>query len=146
MFKIIKNEDLLKAIKPISNKYANIDNPYELYDILNGLWSKDTCAPRLRDKWSDDNKTVGQCSITAFLTQDIFGGEVYGVEIGDGNYHCFNKVGECIFDLTSEQFKENLNYTLDNKQCRLTHFNKKEKEERYNLLKDKLDLFLNRNC
>ena len=58
----------------------------------------------MQEKWSEANPTCGQCSITAFLVQDIFGGEVYGVSLGDGNYHCFNKVGDAVFDLTSEQF------------------------------------------
>nr|MCR4898192.1 hypothetical protein [Acholeplasmatales bacterium] len=82
----------------------NIKNQHELYTALLSIWSKETCAPRMRDRWSIDNKTVGQCSITAFLVQDLFGGQVYGIPLGDGNYHCFNVVGDVTFDLASEQF------------------------------------------
>ena len=52
--------------------------PRDYYDLLSQIWSADTCAPRMRQNWSPENKTLGQCSITAFLLQDIYGGEVYG--------------------------------------------------------------------
>ena len=67
--------------------------PRECYALLMQIWCAETCAPRMRAQWSEDNKTKGQCSITAFLMQDLFGGEVYGIPLGDGNYHCFNRVG-----------------------------------------------------
>ena len=90
----------------------------------------------MRKQWNKDNPTLGQCSITAFLVQDIFGGTVYGVPLGDGNFHCYNVVGDIVFDLTSEQFGvEQLSYTLENPQSRETHFQKEEKRLRYELLK-----------
>jgi len=89
----------------------------------------------MQDKWSESNPTCGQCSITAFLAQDIFGGEVYGVPNGDGNYHCFNVVDDAVFDLTSEQFDHPLEYTRDFPQSRETHFAKEEKKARYEMLK-----------
>ena len=93
----------------------------------------------MRQSWSPENKTLGQCSITAFLLQDIYGGEVYGVPLGDGNYHCFNVVGDCVFDLTSEQFgTKKLNYVNCPKQERSIHFVKTEKKARYELLRFEL--------
>ena len=90
--------------KPAEPTYEKIQNPRHLYDILSEIWCEYTCAPRLREKWSRENQTVGQCSITAFLAQDIFGGKVYGILRQGGNYHCYNVIGDCVFDLTSEQF------------------------------------------
>ena len=120
-------------------------SPKELYDILCGIWCADTCAPRLREKWTPENKTLGQCSITAFLVQDIFGGSVYGILRPGGNYHCFNKVGDCVFDLTSEQFGDmKLNYTLDYPQSREEHLSNPNKKERYLYLVSKLKELLNR--
>ncbi len=111
----------------------------DYYDILSDLWDLDTCAPRLRKDWSEDNKTLGQCSITAFLIQDIFGGKVYGILRSGGNYHCFNDVDGCVFDLTSEQFgDEKLDYTNCPEQFREVHFKKEEKRKRYELLKERL--------
>jgi len=89
----------------------------------------------MRSQWSPENKTLGQCSITAFLAQDVFGGEVYGVPLGDGNYHCFNVVEDCVFDLTSEQFNRPLDYENVELQSREKHFGKEEKRLRYESLK-----------
>ena len=87
--------------------------------------------------------TLGQCSITAFLAQDIFGGEVYGIPLGDGNFHCYNKAGGRVFDLTSEQFlPETLIYAGDPLQSREVHFAKEEKRLRYERLKSMLKEYL----
>ena len=113
--------------------------PREYYDLLSEIWCVETCAPRMRSDWSPENKTLGQCSITAFLLQDLYGGKVFGVPLGDGNYHCFNVVGDCVFDLTSEQFGDKkLDYTDCPEQFRETHFAKEEKRRRYELLKARL--------
>lgn len=113
--------------------------PADYYDILSSIWCAETCTPRLREKWSAENKTMGQCSVTAFLMQDFFGGDVYGILRPGGNYHCFNVVGSCVFDLTSEQFgDEVLDDTICVKQSRETHFAGEEKRKRYEYLKSKV--------
>ncbi len=117
-------------------KHMKNKNPKELYDILSEIWCADTCAPRMRERWSKENQTLGQCSITAFLAQDIFGGKVYGILRPGGNYHCYNVVGDCCFDLTSEQFgDEILDYRENPEQFREVHFQKEEKRQRYEYLK-----------
>ena len=123
-----------------SGDYPGIGTPQQLYDVLaGGIWQADTCAPRLRDGWSEDNRTLGQCSITAFLVQDIFGGRVYGILRPGGNYHCYNAVDGHVFDLTSEQFGgEVLSYQDNPEQFREVHFAKEEKRLRYELLKARL--------
>ena len=113
--------------------------PCDYYDLLSDIWCAETCAPRMRKDWTIENRTLGQCSITAFLIQDIYGGKVYGVPLGDGNYHCFNDVDGCVFDLTSEQFGDTrLDYANCPEQDRAVHFAKAEKKERYELLKERL--------
>lgn len=113
--------------------------PRDYYDLLSDAWCAETCAPRMRGDWTPRNKTLGQCSVTAFLMQDIYGGKVYGVPLGDGNYHCFNVVGDCVFDLTSEQFGDvALNYEDCPGQERDVHFAKEEKRRRYELLTARL--------
>ena len=85
------------------------------------------------------NDILGQCSITAFLAQDIFGGKVYGMIRPGGNYHCYNVVDGHCFDLTSEQFgEEKLCYDNNPEQFRDVHFKKEEKRLRYEMLKEEL--------
>lgn len=132
-----------REVSPIDKEFMKIKNQYQMYDILSHLWSKDTCAPRMRKDWSKENMTLGQCSITSFLIQDIFGGEVYGVPLKEGGYHCFNLVNDSLFDLTSEQFgNEKLTYTLNYPQSREEHFKDEDKYQRYLLLKNSLIKFL----
>lgn len=126
-------------ISPINPRYALIRSPKDLYDLLSDIWCADTCAPRMRNEWSPANKTLGHCSVTAFLAQDIFGGKVYGVPLPDGNFHCYNVVDGHSFDLTSEQFGNRmLSYAHNPEQLRTTHFSKEEKRHRYELLKKRL--------
>ncbi|MBQ6595895.1 MAG: hypothetical protein IJH78_09580 [Clostridia bacterium] len=123
--------------------YPGIRTPEDLYRALLHVWSADTCAPRMREKWSPEDPTLGQCSITAFLAQDIFGGKVRGVLLGDGNFHCFNTVEGTAFDLTSGQFAgQVLKYDDAPEQSREVHFAKEEKRRRYELLAARLRAYL----
>jgi len=127
------------TVPAVSDEYKGITTPQILYDVLSGIWCEYTCAPRMRDQWSADNKTLGQCSITAFLVQDIFGGKVYGIARPGGNYHCYNVIGDAVFDLTSEQFgDEVLDYGNNPEQFREVHFAKEEKRLRYEYLRKRL--------
>ena len=126
-------------VPAVAEEYKQIENPRHLYDLLSEIWCADTCAPRMRDGWTKENMTLGQCSITAFLAQDIFGGKVYGILRPGGNYHCYNVIGNCVFDLTSEQFgDEVLSYEVNPEQFREVHFVKEEKKLRYEYLKAEL--------
>ncbi len=140
-YKYFGNE--VVEVRPQNNLYPGIENPRQLYDALSHIWSIETCAPRYRSEWSEENKTLGQCSITSFLVQDIFGGEVFGVKLPDGGYHCFNVVDGKMFDITSEQFgDEKLVYTLEYPQTRESHFASEEKKQRYELLRNELRKYL----
>ena len=128
---------------PANPRYARVKTPRDLYDLLSGLWCAKTCAPRLRAQWSPEDRTLGQCSITAFLAQDIFGGRVFGILRPGGNFHCYNVVSGRAFDLTSEQFSDcTLDYTENPEQFREVHFAADEKRLRYGLLKARLDAAL----
>ncbi|MBR0451236.1 MAG: hypothetical protein IJI78_04515 [Oscillospiraceae bacterium] len=130
-------------VLPVSDEYPGIGSPEELYSAMLDVWCADTCAPRMRSDWSKDNPSLGQCSITSFLAQDIFGGKVYGVPLPDGNFHCYNVVGEDLFDIASEQFgEEKLNYRDNPEQFREIHFAKEEKRLRYEELRRLLKEYL----
>lgn len=131
-----------RSVHPINSRYKKIKDQRHLYDLLSEIWCKYTCTPRLRKEWSPENKTCGACTITCLLVQDIFGGEIYGVYV-DGNVHCFSKVGDVIFDLTSEQFgNKKLSYTLEYPQSREFHLSNIDKKERYLYLVSKLEELL----
>ena len=126
-------------VKAVTHEYKGIVTPCDLYDALKHVWCEYTCAPRMRNSWSEENITLGQCSITAFLVQDIFGGHVFGILRPNGSIHCYNSVGGHVFDLTSEQFGgEVLSYRDNPEQFREVHFAKQEKLERYEYLKQQL--------
>ena len=127
------------GISPVNNDYPGIDSVQKLYDAMSTIWCEYSCAPRYRSEWSEENKTLGQCSITSFLVQDIFGGKVYGVPREEGVFHCFNEVDGKMFDITSEQYgDEVLTYTTDYEQSREEHFANQDKYERYQYLCRKL--------
>ena len=141
-YKFYGHESAAK-VHVLNKIYKGIDTPLDLYDALSRIWCADTCAPRMRDDWSTDNKTLGQCSVTAFLAQDIFGGEVYAMRTESGGLHCYNKVGQAVFDLTCEQFGEKareLVYDCSMLQDRESadHFFKEEKRSRYEYLRSRL--------
>ena len=126
-------------VRAVKNLYPSIITPCNLYDALLNVWCEYTCTPRLRAEWSTENITLGQCAITAFLAQDIFGGNVFGIPLGESNVHCYNAVDGHVFDLTSGQFgSEKLCYTGNPEQFRDVHFLRTEKKERYEYLKSKL--------
>ena len=129
---------------PIAAEFAGISSPRELYDILSGVWSVQTCAPRFRPQWSESNKTLGQCSITAFLVQDIFGGDVLGTTVPGAGVHCYNSLPGCVFDLTSEQFGGRpVAYSQsDAVQQREVQFADEEKKTRYEYLRSAVLSFL----
>lgn len=131
-------------VSALTDEFGSIKTPTDLYDALSEIWCANTCAPRMRANWTKENKTLGQCSITAFLAQDIFGGEVYGIWRNGGNYHCYNVIGDTKFDLTSEQFNgEILDYDNNPLQSREVHFSKEEKRLRYEYIKKRLSDYIN---
>ena len=75
----------------------------EVKKILLKSWSKETCSPGLRNSWSPNNPSLGQCAITAMLVNDIFGGKIMRCMASTGS-HYYNMINGKIVDLTVEQF------------------------------------------
>ena len=134
--------DDITGCRAINSEYEGIGDPAGLYEALRHVWCAETCAPRMRPHSTPQNMTLGQCSVTAFLAQDIFGGKVFGILMPEGNYHCYNVVDDIVFDLTSEQFNgEELNYANNPEQSREIHFSRPDKYERYEYIKKELMKF-----
>lgn len=90
------------SISPITD--CGVNTIGEFYLALLKAWSIDTCSERFRPVWSDDNPSVGQCTITAAIVHELFGGEVLGLPLNGGGMHSFNRINGKIVDLACEQF------------------------------------------
>lgn len=71
---------------------------------LSKAWSLDTSS-----KWSAERPALGQCSVTALVVQDVFGGKLLKTPVG-GSWHFYNLVDGRRFDLTAEQFESAIAY------------------------------------
>ena len=92
-------------IAPIKDcGYKNIG---ELYLALLKAWSRETCSAKFRHAWSPENPSVGQCTITAAIVHELFGGEVMGLPLYGGGMHSFNRINGITVDLACEQFGKN---------------------------------------
>jgi hypothetical protein len=88
-----------------------ISTPPDLLPRLRRAWSHETGA-----KWREDNPACGQCSVTALVVQDVFGGEILTTRIG-GAWHFYNQIDGSRFDLTESQFTVRFSYEDRKKQC-----------------------------
>ena len=104
-------------------------------------WSAETCSPRFRAQWSEDNPSVGQCTITAALVHEFFGGEVLGLPIENG-IHSFNRIGGVIIDLACEQFGKNALLDFDSSMSvdADSLLEKPDKQQRCDLLRKRLGI------
>lgn len=126
-------------LKEITNYVGMDEKTFPVYSALFSSWCRQTCAPRMQDRWTALNRTLGQCSVTSFLVQDILGGDVYATMLDDGNLHCFNVINGKTYDLTSAQLEKPANYNNSTIQSRDVHFSKQEKYNRYLLLKKRYE-------
>ncbi|WP_207714353.1 hypothetical protein [Scytonema sp. UIC 10036] len=79
-------------------------NEQVLREILKKYWSKKSSS-----LWSLENPSCGQCSVTALVIQDMFGGKILKTPIAD-RWHFYNEIEGTRYDLTAEQFQTALNY------------------------------------
>jgi hypothetical protein len=73
-----------------------------LQDALRVSWSADTCAEWERDKWTPCLPSFGQCTVTAILIQEFFGGKMVKDPDNDHYWNIFDDGQEC--DMTRSQF------------------------------------------
>lgn len=122
--------DLMKNVRTEFNYLPLSFGIKKLEDYLQNIWSKETCTKSLRSKWTADNKSLGQCSITALLVQEIFGGQIVSMRVGDLE-HCFNKIGNKIFDLTENQFDVSIEHNKYKREERAEFFLDNDRKNRY---------------
>ena len=71
--------------------------------VLSMVWSKKTCVPSLREKWNENNKSLGQCDVTSLVVNDYYGGKIMHCMTSVGS-HYYNLIDGEIVDLTENQF------------------------------------------
>lgn len=79
-------------------------NKEKVVDTLKRCWSKRTSS-----KWAPNNPGQGQCSVTALVIQDHFGGQLLKTKV-DGLWHFYNKINGVVYDFTESQFAEPILY------------------------------------
>lgn len=112
----------------------------ELKDLLYECYSKDLCYFKLKEQWKENNKSLGMCAITALIVNDYFYGKICKIYVNDIS-HYFNYVDNKIIDLTSSQFKCDINYDNYEVVARKDILNQ-DTINRYNLLKEKINNLL----
>ena len=75
-----------------------------LKSALERAWSIETSS-----KWLPDNPARGQCSVTALVVQDMFGGKILKTDVG-GAWHFYNLIDGERQDFSASQFREGIFY------------------------------------
>ena len=110
-----------------------------IYRCIKKAFSKDTCHPSYKNKWSKENPTAGQCAVAALVVQSELHGKIARTMV-NGSSHYFNILPDGkIVDLTSDQFEnydtniDHEKYTVRNREYLLKNA---DTANRYKLLYD----------
>ena len=79
-------------------------NATEFATAVERCWSLATASV-----YTSANPAKGQCSVTALLAHDCFGGDILKTRIGDG-WHFYNFVNRERLDFTASQFDDPIFY------------------------------------
>jgi len=76
-----------------------------IQSALEESWSIESSS-----KWTKENPAKGQCSVSAVVVYQYFGGEILKTKI-DGRWHFYNKINGIKYDFTSGQFEKEIEYS-----------------------------------
>lgn len=107
-----------------------------LKTALRECYSKDLCYPKVQDEWNENNKCFGMCAITSLIVNDYFGGDICKIHV-EGISHYYNLIENEIIDLTSSQFKCEVDYK-DYETIERDKILTDNTKERYQMLKERL--------
>ena len=111
---------------------------FEFKKLLSECWNIETCSPGLKDKWSEDNPSIGQCAITALIVNDYFDGKIMRCMSSSGS-HYYNIIDDKIIDLTKEQFLGEIPlYEEGQERTREYLLSNEDTKKRYLMLKESL--------
>ena len=106
-------------------------------------WDNDTCFPECKDDWNKENKSLGQCAITALIVNDYLGGKIKKCEVENSKIsHYYNEIEKQDIDFTRGQFDENVKLINDKYKIREDMIKTEHTKVRYELLKERVNEFL----
>ncbi len=114
-----------------------------LTQALYESWGKDTAYKNDRGKWTEINRAAGQCTVTAMIINDYFGGKIYrGYSKKNNLYHYWNIIDGKKVDLTASQFDNDIHFdkVVLKKKDQLIKIDNVRK--RYYILKGRVDNYL----
>lgn len=102
--------------------------------LLADSWEGRTCSPGLRNNWSKEIPSLGQCAITALIVNDFFGGKIMRCMTSLGS-HYYNLIDNKFIDLTVEQFLGEIpQYENGQERTREYLLNNEDTRKRYEIL------------
>ena len=133
-------EEFGDTIQVKNSVYEEIKTLNDLFGILLKCWDKETAYPASQaDYIKDNDPTYGQCTITAIIVNDIFGGTIHKIKIDGRGTHFFNKIDGHYIDLTRDQFdlyNINVNYEQNEEVTKEQCLNNEDTLRRYHVLKE----------
>ncbi|OWY68126.1 hypothetical protein B7486_27770 [cyanobacterium TDX16] len=75
-----------------------------IIQLLSKCWS-----PESSSLYTEENPAKGQCSVTALVIQDCYGGQLLKTRV-DESWHFYNYINRMRYDLTAEQFDSPIEY------------------------------------
>lgn len=95
------NETSNILTKEVFNKYL---------EAFQKSWGKDTAFYTLANEWKENNKALGQCTPTALIILDHFGGRL---AYDKNNFHVWNILPDGTHqDFSRSQFKQSQEFTI----------------------------------
>lgn len=103
-------------------------------------WCKETTYTDVQNKWSKENKALGQCAITALIIYDLYGGKI---ALDKESHHLWNILPDgSEQDFSRSQFKEATAFHITKYQTKeeilfSEHGQRTQTPKRYELLKQR---------
>jgi N-acetylglutamate synthase-like GNAT family acetyltransferase len=112
---VVKKDYYLNSEVTVMQREISKLNKELLYHTFMNCWSIKSSS-----LWTSQNPARGQCSNTALVIQDYFGGEILKTVV-DNQIHFYNMINNQRIDITASQFANEINYE-DNPSNRLEAF------------------------
>lgn len=84
---------------------------YKTAQWLKQFCTQETCYPKIKNMWTEENSFWGHCAIIALYMYNQYGGSIFcGNLVGDKLTHYWNRIDGVDMDFTREQFKSSVKF------------------------------------